>query len=90
MILQINKYHRTSAGETCSSVKVEKPTEIECNRVTLKQFYEQCSNYCADASVIDWACAIVNPRTMERKEYRCYIKPDEPAPEPIPAEAEPS
>lgn len=81
MILQINKYSRSASGEACSAIKVEKPTEIECNREALKQFYTLCSAYCADPSVIDWAVAIVNPRTMERKEYRCYIKPDEPAPE---------
>lgn len=78
MILQINKYHRTAAGEACSSVKVEKPAEIQANREALNQFYALYSAYCADDSVIDWACAIVNPRNMERTEYRCYVKPDEP------------
>lgn len=76
MLLMITKYHRTTSGETSSSIKVEKPTEIECNREALKQFYQLCSNYCADETVTDWAVAIINPRTMERKEYRCYIKPD--------------
>lgn len=75
MILQINKYHRTAAGETCSTVKIEKADFGACEREALKQFYAQCSNYSADETVLDWAVALIDPRTMIRKEYRCYMSP---------------
>lgn len=75
MIILINKYHRTEAGETASTVKVEKPTEVECYREARKQAFSMCSNYMADTSVIDWTVTLYNPRTMHVEHPEFYFAP---------------
>ena len=78
MILMINKWHRTEGGETASSVKVEKPTEIEVYREAQKQAFQMCTNYMADASVIDWTVTLYNPKTMRVEHPECYFTPNAP------------
>lgn len=91
MIILINKYHRTEAGETVSTVKVEKPTEVECYREAQKQAYQMCANYMADASVIDWAVSLYNPRTMRVEHPESYFTPAVPVePEQVEEVAEPA
>lgn len=75
MILMINKYHKTEAGETAKSEKIEKPTEIECYREAQEQAFQYCANYMADKSVLDWTVTIYNPRTMKVEHPECYFTP---------------
>lgn len=76
MLLQINKYHRTATGETTSSVKVEKANDVECYRTAMKQFADLYSAYCADASVIDFTLAIIDPKSLKVLESKVYVSPE--------------
>lgn len=75
MILTINKWHRTEAGETTSSIKVEKPTDVECYREAEAQAYQLAANYMKDASVLDWTVCILNPKTMQISHPMQYFTP---------------
>ena len=83
MILLINKWHRTVAGETSSSIKVEKPTEIECYREAQGQAYQLSANYSKDTAVIDWTVCIFDPKTMRVSSPMQYFTPNAQAEEPI-------
>ena len=85
MILMINKWHRTEAGETASSVKVEKPTEIEAYKEAKKQEYQLAANYMADNTVLDWTLCVFNPKTVRVVEPMQYFTPA-PAVEEMPVE----
>lgn len=75
MILMINKFHRVEAGETASSVKIDKPTEVEAWREAKKQECQLAANYMADSSVIDWTLCIYEPKTMRIHEPLQYFSP---------------
>lgn len=81
MILTVNKWHRTEAGEASNYTKVEKPTEIECYREAEAQAYQLAANYMKDNSVIDWTVCILNPKTMQISHPMQYFTPNAPAEE---------
>lgn len=79
MIPLITKYHRTAAGETASSEKIEKADETECVRKAFEKASEYEHNYYADTSVLDFTVTVFNPKTVNIVKYANYFAPAEPA-----------
>ena len=84
MILQINKYHRTVAGETCTSAKIEKQTYKEVYEKAIADFHQFAHDYMADASVLEYALSVFDPRTqmvIEKTQYTKELPAEETAEE---------
>lgn len=83
MILHINYWHKTAAGEASNIVKVTSDNPVELHRMAQKEYFSKCTAYASDSSVIDYAVTILNPQTGERGLHHAYYTPDQPAsPEP--------
>lgn len=75
MILLINKYHRVNGGETASAEKVEKENEVECYREAFKKASQYEANYYADATVIDFAVSVYDPKKCAVVKHSEYFSP---------------
>lgn len=75
MILHVNYWHRTDAGEASNIIKVDRPTEVEAHRKAQQEYFAKCSAYAADASIKDYSVTILNPKTGERGLHHAYFSP---------------
>lgn len=82
MILHINFWHRTENGEASNIIKVDRPTDIEAHRKAQQEFFNKCSAYASDTSVIDYSVTVVDPKTGRVGLHHEYFTPDAPAEEP--------
>lgn len=83
MILHINYWHRTEAGEASNLIKVNEPTEVAAHRKAQQEFFAKCNAYASDPSVIDYSVTILDPKSGRVGLHHEYFTPDAPADEPL-------
>lgn len=79
MILHINFWHRTDGGEASNIIKVERPTDVETYRKAQQEYFNKCSAYASDPTVIDYSVTILNPKTGAVGLHHEYFSPLAPA-----------